>query len=172
MSRCIQLLEQAGAQPPPMSGLGRAGQAYLLSAHQGRSPPGLRQSLQRFASEFVTTRFALQIEELARQEADDGRTAAWYMHRSALAALAWAREATSLAKPSSGPHSPRAWLEESHQTMLEFVAKNPDALSRMVGAEAFTGAAERVAALAGNRSGKRPDKAAVLTTGGCPHNIS
>jgi hypothetical protein len=163
MSRCVQLLDTASALTPEMPELHKASQACLLGAHQGQSPPILHQLLQRFAAEYLAVRSAWQMEELARQEADDGRTAAWHMRRVTLAALAWLREVTSASKTARGLRSPRAWLDESHRGLLEFGWKNPQAMAQISGAGAFAEEAEHVATLARERGDKRPDKSTALT---------
>ena len=162
MSRCVQVFDRASALTPDLPGLHKAGQTYLLGAHNGQPPPVLRQLLQRFAAEFLATRAAWQLEELARQEADDGRTAAWHMRRVALASLAWLRQASPPAATARGPTKPQAWLDESQRALLDFAEKDPQAMARTAGADAFTSAAENVMALARSHGGKRPNKTAAL----------
>jgi hypothetical protein len=163
MSRCVQLLDTASAETPEMPGLHKAGQAYLLGAQQGQSPPMLHQMLQRFAAEYLAVRSAWQMEELARQEADDGRTAAWHTRRVTLAALAWLREVTSPSKTARGLRNVRAWLDDSHRGLLEFGWKNPQAMAQISGGEAFAEEAEHVATLAREHPDKRPNKNTALT---------
>lgn len=153
MSRCVQLLDEASALKPEMPELHRAAHAYLLAAHKGQKPAMVRQALQRFASEFLATRTEWQMEELARQESDGGRTAGWAMRRFGLATLAWLR--------GSGK-SPRATLDESHRALLELAQKNPQAIARMPGADEFMAAAREVVALAHGEPGKRSVAASAI----------
>jgi hypothetical protein len=165
VGRCIQLLDEASVLAPDMSGLRAAGGAYLQGATSGQG--ALHKLLAAFRSEFLAARAAWQMEELSREEADDGQTAAWHMRRVALAAQAWLRQgrasSTALSAAARGVADRRARLVEYHHAFVQFAEHSPQVMARTSGADAFTRAAQTVVALARGQAGRRQDAAAALT---------
>jgi hypothetical protein len=76
MSGCVQLLDEATTLAPVMFQLHAAAVAYLQGVQGGQSPATLRTLLAAFRSEFLAARTDWQMAELARQEKDEGQTAA------------------------------------------------------------------------------------------------
>ena len=161
IGRCIQLLDEASALAPDMSGLRAAGGAYLQGATGGQGVGALHKLLATFRSEFLAVRVAWQMEELAREEADNGQTAAWHMRRVALAAQAWLRQSRASSSLSSaaarGLEDRRAKLGEYHHAFAQFIEHSPRVMARLSGADAFTRAAQTVATLARSQAGQRQD---------------
>jgi serine/threonine protein kinase len=160
MSGCVQLLDEASALPPVMFQLHAAGVAYLQGASNGQSPATLHKLRAAFRAEFLAARTSWQMEELSRQEKDDGQTAAWHMRRVALTAQAWLRQSKAASASARGLKESRAKFDEAHQALLEFAARSPKEVARISRAAEFTKAATDVAALA--PSDKKHDPAAAL----------
>ena len=162
IGRCIQLLQEAATLQPEMFQLHGAGAAYLqgVAGAQGSSAP--HRLLATFRSDFFAAQTAWQMEELARQETDEGQTAAWHMRRVALAAQAWLRQGKAPLALGRGSTDRRAKLDESHQAFLEFAQHSPREMAQVSGADEFMKAAQNVVTLAHGQTGKRQDTAAAL----------
>jgi hypothetical protein len=158
MSGCVQLLDQASALTPTMAPLHATGLAYLHAVRSGQSPGACQRALLSFRAEYLAVRAGLELEELSRQEADEGRTAAWHMRRVALAAQAWMRRSRLRVVSAQDGKETRARLEEYHQALLEHVAT---ARARLAGADAFATAAQELVTLARSGTGKRSAAAAL-----------
>jgi hypothetical protein len=162
IGRCIQLLQEAATLQPEMFQLHGAGAAYLqgVAGAQGLgTPPRL---LATFRSEFFAAQTAWQMAELARQETDEGQTAAWHTRRVALAAQAWLRQGKASLALGRGSTDRRAKLDEYHQAFLEFARHSPREMAQVSGADEFMKAAQDVVTLAHGQTGKRQDAAAAL----------
>jgi len=156
IGRCIQMLNQAATLQPEMDQLHAAGGAYLQSVTSGEAAHKLPAG---FRSEFLAVRAAWQMQELSRQEADEGQTGAWHMRRVALAAHAWLRQGKI--PPARGSTDRRAKLDEYHQAFLQFAGNSPKKMAQISGGDAFMRAAQDVVTLARSQTGKRPDAAAL-----------
>jgi len=167
MSGCVQLLDEANGLAPVMFQLHAAGVAYLQGVHNGQSPAALHRLLAAFRAEFLATRTDWQMAELARQEKNEGQTAAWHMRRLALTAQVWLRQSKSGSANVRGMKESRAKLDEVHQALLGFAQHSPEAVAHVAGADAFMKSAEDVVALAKGESGKRSEFAAALVA--CTH---
>ena len=157
IGRCIQLLQEAATLQPEMFQLHGAGAAYLqgVAGAQGSSAP--HRLLATFRSDFFAAQTAWQMEELARQETDEG-----HMRRVALAAQAWWRQGKAPLALGRGSTDRRSKLDESHQAFLEFARHSPREMAQVSGADEFMKAAQDVVALARGQTGKRQDAAAAL----------
>jgi serine/threonine-protein kinase len=160
MSGCVQLLDEANSMSPVMFQLHAAGVAYLQGVHDGQSPTTLHKLLTAFRAEFLAVRTNWQMEELSRQEKDDGQTAAWHMRRVALAAQAWLRQSRAASASARGARESRARFDEALHALLALAEHSPEEMARISGAAEFTRAAAEVVALA--QSDKRPDPAAAF----------
>jgi serine/threonine protein kinase len=162
IGRCIQLLQEAATLQPEMFQLHGAGAAYLqgVAGAQGSSAP--HRLLATFRSEFFAAQTGWQMEELARQETDEGQTAAWHMRRVALAAQAWLRQGKAPLALGRGSTDRRAKLDEAHQAFLEFAQHSPREMAQVSGADEFMKAAQNVVTLAHGQTGKRQDASAAL----------
>jgi serine/threonine-protein kinase len=158
LSACIQATEEANALPPAMTPLQAAATSYLRAASDGEVG-SLGRLLTGFRAHYLATRAGWQIEELARQEADDGVTAASHMRRVALAAQAWFRSSRAGGQPRALKDA-RVRFEESQQGVLEFSRRLPQDFQRISGAKEFLEAAEEVLGLIRGPSGKRLDPGA------------
>ena len=98
----------------------------------------------RFAGNFSPSQSRWQMEELSRQEKDEGRTAGWHMRQLALAAQAWLRQGKAASLSTRGIKEMRAKLDQAHQALLSFAQRSPKELARVAGAAAFVKAAEDV----------------------------
>jgi len=163
MSGCVQLLDEANALAPVMFQLHAAAVAYLQGVQGGQSPATLHKLLAGFRAEFLAVRTEWQVAELARQEKDEGQTAAWHMRRVALAAQAWLRQGKAGSGPARGLKESQAKLDEAHQALLGFAKQSPKELARVSGAVAFMSAAQEVVALARSTSGKRSEALAACS---------
>ena len=157
MSGCVQLLDEANTLSPTMFQLHAAGVAYLQGVHSGQGPAALRKSLASFRAEFLAVRADWQMQELARQEKDEGQTAAWHMRRVALAAQAWLR--SSKTGSAQRVKQSRAKLEACQQDLLEFSRRSPKVMAGISGAEAFARATVELVALTQGKTDKRPEAA-------------
>jgi hypothetical protein len=162
MSGCVQLLDEATTLAPVMFQLHAAAVAYLQGVQGGQSPATLRTLLAAFRSEFLATRTDWQMAELARQEKDEGQTAAWHLRRVALAAQAWLRQSKAGSASARGLKESRAKLDEAHQALLGFAKQSPKDMAQVSGGDEFMRSAQEVVALARGESSKRPDTAAAL----------
>ena len=162
MSGCVQLLDEANTHSPVMFQLHAAGVAFLQGVQGGQSPATLHKLLAAFRAEFLAVRTDWQTAELARQEKDEGQTAAWHMRRVALAAQAWLRQSKASSAPGRGLKESRARLDEAHQALLELSKQSPKVMARVAGADEFTRSAQEVVALARGESGKRFESAAAF----------
>jgi hypothetical protein len=167
MSGCVQLLDEANGLAPVMFQLHAAGVAYLQGVHNGQSPAALHRLLAAFRAEFLATRTDWQMAELARQEKNEGQTAAWHMRRLALTAQVWLRQSKAGSANVRGMKESRAKLDEVHQALLGFDQHSPEAVAHVAGADAFMKSAEDVVALAKGESGKRSEFASALVA--CTH---
>jgi hypothetical protein len=154
MSGCIRLVDEASSLQPETAKLHAAGMVYLQKARSNHGRPPLAKLLAEFRSAYLADRTRWQLEELSRQEADEGQTAAWHMRRVTLAAQAWVR----------GARGGSSKLASCHQALLDFAGRSPKDMARVVGAEAFMKAADELVALARAKAG-RGSEAAALT--GC-----
>ena len=170
MSGCIQLLDEASTLAPVMFQLHAAGVAYLQGVHNGHSPATLHNLLAAFRADFLAERTDWQMEELSRQEKDEGQTAAWHMRRVALAAQAWLRQSMAGSASVRGVKESRAKLSEAHQALLEFAQHSPKEVAQVEGADAFMRSAQDVVALAQGESEKRSGVAPSLAA--CRHLLT
>jgi len=161
MSGCIQLVDEASTLAPVMFQLHTAAVAYLQSVHSGQSFGTLSRLLLSFRAEFLAERSNWQLEELSRQEKDEGQTAAWHMRRVSLAAQAWLRQSKA-GLASRGAKESWAKLSEAHQALLEFTRHSPKEMAQIEGADAFVKAAQDMVALVQGESGKRSEVAPAL----------
>jgi beta-phosphoglucomutase-like phosphatase (HAD superfamily) len=145
-----------------MPRLHAAGLAYLQGAHDGAGPPTLRKLLADFRAELLAERTDWQVQELSRQEKDEGQTAAWHMRRVALAAQAWLRQSEVPSESGRTMKERLARLDEFHQALVEFAGHSSQDMARISGAAAFTKAAQDLVALTQGAAGKRPAGAAAL----------
>jgi hypothetical protein len=166
LSGCVQLLDGANALAPVMFQLHAAGVAYLQGVHDGQSPATLHRLLAAFRAEFLAVRTDWQMAELARQEKNDGQTAAWHMRRVALAAQAWLRQGRAGLANARGVKESRAKLDQAHQALLEFAQKSPEAMARVAGVDDFMKAAQEIVVLAKGEGAKRSETAAALAACG------
>jgi serine/threonine protein kinase len=162
MSGCVQLLEEANALAPVMFQLHAAAMAYLQGVQGGQTPATLHKLLAAFRAEVLAVRTDWQMTELARQEKDEGQTAAWHMRRVALAAQAWLRQGKAGSAPARGLKESRAKLDEAYQALLGFAKQSPKEMARVSGADGFMSSAQDVVALARAEPSKRAESAATL----------
>ena len=162
MSGCIQLVDEANSLAPEMFQLRAAGTAYLQGVQSGQNSGTLHKLLATFRSEFLAVRTSWQMEELARQEKDDGATAAWHMRRVVLAAQAWLRQGRAPAKIAQGLPDRRVQFKEYQRAFLTFVDHSQRAMAQDSGAKDFVSASQELWTLAGGQTGKRPDAATSL----------
>jgi serine/threonine protein kinase len=155
MSGCVQLLDEASTLAPVMFQLHAAGVAYVRGVQNAQSPAALHKVLVSFRGEFLAERARWQMEELSRQEKDEGRTAGWHMRQLALAAQTWLRQGKAASPSTRGINEMRAKLDQAHQALLAFAQRSPKELAGVAGAAAFMRAAEDVVALAQGESDKR-----------------
>jgi serine/threonine protein kinase len=159
MSGCVQLLDEANALAPVMFQLHAAGVAYLQGVHSGQSPATLHKLLLAFRAEFLATRTDWQMAEFARQERNEGQTAAWHMRRVAMAAQAWLRDGRAGSANARGVKESQSKLDEAHQALLEFARHSPEAMAHVAGTDEFIKSAQQTIALAKGESGKKSEAA-------------
>jgi hypothetical protein len=157
-SVCVQLVDEANTLAPEMSPLRAAGTAYFQAVQNGQSPTALHRLLATFRAEFLAARTSWQMDELARQETDDGQTAAWHLRRVALAAHAWLRQSSV---SSAGLAEHRAQMKESLMAFLTFDGRSHRPEAQDPGTQAFASAAQDLQALA-DGSNKRPETSLAL----------
>jgi serine/threonine protein kinase len=164
ISVCIQLVEEANALTPVMPRLHNAGLSYLQGAQREQGPAILRQLFGTFRAEFFAARSGWQQEELARQEKDEGQTAAWHMRRMTLSALAWLRMSKVGSASTPAVKDYRARLDQAHQALQEFAQNSPKHWAQVSGTDRFMQAAQEVVAMARSGSGRRSDAAQAACT--------
>ena len=153
ISGCVQLLDEASSLSPGMSQLAAAGRAYLQGARgteDGRPAPKL---LASFRAHFLAVETDWQMEELARQEKDEGQSAAWHMRNLALQAQLWWRKSRAHGSART-PDAARAGLKEAYGKLHELAQHSPQQMATMSGAEAFKKAAADVLAVANDPRSK------------------
>jgi serine/threonine protein kinase len=147
MSGCVQLLDEASSLSPEMFQLAAAGRAYLQGARgieDGRPAPKL---LSSFRAHFLAVESDWQMEELARQEKDDGQSAAWHMRNLALQAQLWWRKSSAHGSARAS-EADRAALKEAYEALHELAQHSPQQMANIAGAEAFMKAAAGMLAVA------------------------
>ena len=162
MSGCIQLLDEANTLAPVMFQLHAAAVAYLQGVQGGQSPATLHKLLANFRAEFLAARTDWQMAELARQEKNEGQTAAWHLRRVALAAQAWLRQSRATSVSARGLKESRSKLDEAYQALLGFAKQSPKEMAQVSGANEFMRSAQDVSALARGESSKRAEAAAAF----------
>jgi hypothetical protein len=162
IGRCIQLLEEAASLRPEMPQLQAAGGAYLRSAASSEGLGALHTLPAAFRAEFLAARAAWQMEELARQAADEGQTAAWHMRRVVLAAQAWLRQGKASPALARGSTDRRASLDEYQQAFREFARHSQREMAQVSGGDEFMRAAQDVTHISLGQTGKRQDAAAAF----------
>jgi hypothetical protein len=148
MSACIRLLDEANRLAPALPQLHAAAQAYLHAAHTGKKLAILQSQLAAFSAEYLAVRAGWQLEELARQEAEEGQTAAWHMRRLALAAQAWLRQHRGGTAAARGRKDSLAKLDEAVQAFADYARRSPKEMAQVAGADKFVAAAKEVVAIA------------------------
>jgi serine/threonine protein kinase len=162
LSACIQATEEANAVAPALAPLQAAAASYLRGASE-REMGSLGRLLTAFRAQYLATRAGWQREELARQEADEGATAAWHMRRVALAAQTWFRASRGGGSSARAAKEARVRLEEYQAALLALARRSPQELERISGAKEFLKAVEEVVALAQTPSARRVDPGAAKT---------
>jgi serine/threonine protein kinase len=144
ISGCVQLLDEASTLSPEMFQLAAAGRAYLQGARgaeDGRPAPKL---LASFRAQFLAVEADWQLEELARQEKDEGQSLAWQLRNLALQARSWWRKSRSHGSARIS-EADRAGLDEAYEKVRELAQHSPQ---KMAGVDAFMKAAADLLAVA------------------------
>jgi hypothetical protein len=158
---CVQLVDEANTLAPEMFSLHAAGSAYFQSVQNGQSPSTLRRLLATFRAEFLAVRTSWQMDELARQRADDGQTAAWHMRRVALAAQAWLRQSRAPAGLAQSLSDRLAQFKEYFMAFLTFDARAHEPTEQDPGISKFVRAAQDLRVLAETYPSTRKPNAAL-----------
>jgi serine/threonine protein kinase len=147
ISGCVQLLDEASSLSPEMFQLAAAGRAYLQGARgieDGRPVPKL---LLSFRAYFLAVQADWQMEELARQEEDEGQSAAWHMRNMALQSQLWWRKGRAHGSRRT-PEADRAKLKRAYDELHGLAQHSPLQMANMVGAESFMKSAADMLAVA------------------------
>ena len=126
------------------------------------SPDALARMAAAFRAEYLAARSVWQIEELSRQEKDEGQKAAWHLRRVALATQAWLRSRKAAAAAPQAMEDKRAKLDAAFTALLTFVRTTPQALAQTSGATDFVSAVEEAVALANGAGGRKATEFSAL----------
>jgi len=137
VSGCVQLLDEAASLSPPALALEAAAASYLRAVFDGQSGASLSKLLTTFRSHYLAARASWQMQELARQEADEGSKAAWHMRRVALATQAWWRSSRMASPGTPGTKDSLARLLEYQRALLDFARRSPHEMEGILGATGF-----------------------------------
>ena len=159
---CRLAITEGADSEPAFPEMQTAGEALLVALQKGPKPEVLSRLSAAFRAEYLAARAAWQMEELSRQEKDEGQKAAWNMRRVALAAQAWLR--SRRATPPSAPtvEEKRAQLDRAFASFMNYVRLTPQALAQTSGATDFVAAAEEVVALANGAGGRKATEFSAL----------
>ncbi len=157
LALCERLVAESAATDPAMPELETAAENYLAVARSGQKLDAIARMAATFRAEFLAARAAWQMEELSRQEKEEGQKAAWHLRRVALAGQAWLRAVE--AGPRYSADESAAKLGEYQQAFIDYAQGARQEIARITGAPDFMQAADSVAGLA---RGKRPSEFATL----------
>lgn len=158
-----QLATAAGPEDEPgFPELESAARGYLTALERGSRADALARTAAAARAEYLAARTAWQIEELSRQEEDEGQTAAWHLRRVALATQAWLRGQKAGPAASQVAEDRRAKLDSAFTMLTGFIRQSPHALARTSGAADFLAAAEEAVALASGAGGRKATEFAAL----------
>jgi len=159
---CQQTIGAVVASEPAMPELQSAAGAYLAALQNPEKPGRLLQLAVSFRTELLATRATWQLQEVARQEKDEGRKPGWHMRRLALMGQAWLRGRKASPALGHGGEPQRDKLDEYLQALKKSAHDEPRAWEHLSGAGDFIQAAEELVALAHGQGGKRATEAASL----------
>jgi hypothetical protein len=159
---CKLAVTEAADSEPVFAGLQSTGEAYLDALSKGARPEALAKMAAAFRGEYLAARSIWQIEELSRQEKDEGQGAPWHMRRVALATQAWLRSRRATPAAPQVVESRRAKLDAAFASFMTFVRRTPQALAQTSGATDFVSAAEEAVALANGAGGRKPTEFSAL----------
>jgi hypothetical protein len=159
---CRLAVTEGADREPAFPELEAAAEAYLGAIQKGAKSDALARMGAAFRAEHLAARTAWQMEELSRQEKDEGQKAAWHMRRVALAAQAWLR--SRKANPPSGQdvEAKRIKLDEAFSAFRSYIRNTSQALAQTSGATDFVAAAEEVVALANGAGGRKATEFSAL----------
>jgi serine/threonine protein kinase len=159
---CQLAVTQGADSEPAFPELQSAAEAFLASVQKrGKTEVVARESA-AFRAEYLAARAAWQIEELSRQEKDEGQKAAWHMRRVALAAQAWLRSRKASPPAPQVVEDKRHALDEARLGFMNFVRLTPRALAQTSGATDFVAAVDELTALADGNGGRKASEFAAL----------
>ncbi len=145
ISGCVQLLDGASSLLPEMFQLAAAGRAYLQGVRGNEDGRPAQKLLASFRAYFLAVETDWQLEELGRQERDEGRSAAWHLRNLALQVQLWWRRS----RAHGGQRvADRTGLKEAYEELHELAEHSPQQMVNIAGAEAFMKAAADVLAVA------------------------
>jgi serine/threonine protein kinase len=159
---CRPSMESAGAPEPAMPALQAAADAYALALQKGDRADRLAKLTTSFRAEFLAARATWQLQEVARQEKDEGRKPGWYMRRVALMGQSWLRARKASAAVGHGAEPQRAKFDEYLQALRKNAHDEPRAWEHLSGSGDFIQAAEDLAAVAHGQAGRRTTEASPL----------
>jgi hypothetical protein len=159
---CKLAVTSAADTEPPFPELQTAGEAYLGALQRGAKPDALARMAAAFRAEYLAARSVWQIEELSRQEKDEGQKAPWHLRRVALATHAWLRGRQAAATAPQAVEDRRAKLDAAFAAFMRLVRSTPEALAHTTGATDFLSAAEEAVALASGAGGRKPTEFSAL----------
>jgi serine/threonine protein kinase len=161
---CRLAVTEGADREPAFPELEAAADAYLGAIQKGAKSDTLARMGAALRSEYLAAQTAWQIEELSRQEKDEGQKAGWHMRRVALAAKAWLR--SRKASPPSAPdvEAKRSKLDQAFSGFMSYVRDTPHALAQTSGATDFVAAAEELVALANGAGGRKATEFSALDT--------
>jgi hypothetical protein len=159
---CRLSITEAADSEPAFPELQTTAEAFLGSMQKGAKPDVLARMASAFRSELLAARAAWQMEELSRQEKDEGQNAAWQMRRVALAAQAWLRSRKATPPSAQDTEERRSRLDQAFSSLMSYIRSTPQALAQTSGATDFVSAAEEVVALANSSGGRKATEFSAL----------
>jgi hypothetical protein len=155
-------LDGAAAVEPVMAGLQSAAATYVVALQNGERIERLLKLAAAFRAELLAERATWQLQEVARQEKDEGRKPGWHMRRLALMGQAWfrARKATAAVARAAEPQ--RAKLDEYFRALKTSAHDEPRAWEPLSGTGDFIQAAEELVAVAHGQAGPRATEPSAL----------
>jgi hypothetical protein len=152
---CRLAVTQGADREPAFPELEAAVEAYLGAIQKGSKSDSQARMGAAFRAEYLAVRTAWQMEELSRQEKDEGPKAAWHMRRVALAAQAWLRSRKASPLSAEVVEEKRTKLDQAFAAFKSHLRDTPQALAGTTGATDFVTAADEVVALANGAGGRK-----------------
>lgn len=131
------MISKAEAAKPILPRLEGAGRGFLSALQTEAKVSIIQRARLTLHSELLTHQTQWQMEALARQGEDGGKTMGWHMRRIAVWAWLWLRATKALPTQPRLVEKRKVEWTEHHQTLLRLIAKDSAEFNRIGGHQEF-----------------------------------